>query len=752
MTVLARFPRRLSLWLALATLAGVVNHHAHSTPLTAFVLLTIVLLPGLGLVDLVGVDLYKGPRFFVGLASGLTIAMITSALASGIGEMLKVDHPLGLSTQAIAFGAVLVIEYILYWVTGSDPLSELFFDVSAHHVATLSLVAFVPALAALGAGRLDHTGHADLAASAMAIAVGSLLVAMLIPLRRAFMAGVIYSSSLAILLATTLRGDHLYGWDIQGEYGVAAHALRAGVWHIPRNHDAYASMLSLTTLPVSFHSLTGLSLQAFFRVVVPMLLAMVPLGMFWLITSPTRPFATRGSSPRLGAGIVTTLIIASAVFPAEMPAIGRQSMATFLIVAALIVIFSDDTAVRRGRVLAGFLLMSLAWTHYSSSYALAAIFLLAWLFKAVAQWYQPGVAKVLRRQSRHEERANSYLSIGLVVVTLVAAFGWNMAFTKNNALTRPSGALVEAGISLQATTITALITPSQYQHDLAVELKTSAKWIEPFAGSSAVHLVSASAPSAHGVAPGLKTWWNISVLVAHEGIVIAEVLSVLFALWLFLRKRTTSIDLVSLALGGLALGVVLRVSGTAAEFFNPERGALITSIFAALPLAVVATRFTMSPRPLRAVRITTATIAVGISIIALCSAPNLATLVVGGTPPAALSKTGENVERFIITTPETGAAQWLATHVRHPDIVQTDRYGQLVLMSFPGTYNELPEIAPNEIDHRAYVYVTRTNLIDGRGRGVLHAGFYLSVFKYPKHFLDTHLYVVYSNGYSLVYF
>ena len=43
---------------------------------------------------------------------------------------------------------------------------------------------------------------------------------------------------------TSLRGAHLFGWDVQEEFGVAAQTLHAGVWVIPANHDPYASMLS----------------------------------------------------------------------------------------------------------------------------------------------------------------------------------------------------------------------------------------------------------------------------------------------------------------------------------------------------------------------------------------------------------------------------------------------------------------------------------------------------------------------------
>ena len=194
----------------------------------------------------------------------------------------------------------------------------------------------------------------------------------------------LYFASLAFLLSTSLRGGHLYGWDIQEEFGVAAHAIKVGAWDIPANGDPYASMLSLTALPAILHSLVKLHLLAFFQLVVPAILALLPVAVFSTARSVPRWITSGRIQPRPGLAyaVVVGLVISSVAYSSVLVSVTRQAMALTLLTGLVMVLFDRTVNKRRAQIIVGVLLVAIAFTHYTTSYLVAGIFLCAW----VASW------------------------------------------------------------------------------------------------------------------------------------------------------------------------------------------------------------------------------------------------------------------------------------------------------------------------------------------------------------------------------
>ena len=741
-------PVRSVIWVILAMLLVPVSASV-SLPLASVIVgATILLLPGSIVMALCGVRPASTPaRIILALALSLGIVMAVGGAFSLIGPHVGIINPLGRVAQWGLWSVLLASGIAACWKKSCEPLVVVFEGVTPRQVLAL-LIAGVPViLAALGAAILNNKSGNTLATFSIIVAIVILLVGIVGGWSRKSnlpLATMMYSATLSILYATSLRGAHLFGWDIQQEYGIASITLRHGAWIIPSNHDPYASMLSLTALPSELHALAGISLLTFFRVIIPAMLALVPVGIYTMLTSTPRWIEEKNLDVRKGVafGVATLLIIASQVFPVELPSITRQVMGLVLLVALLIVLFSRDVSVAKAALTGCALMGAESFTHYSTAYLMSGVLFIAWLAGQGIFWLQNRYSDTLPR-TRSPKMA---VGLGLVIATFAAAFIWNVGITRNDALSQPSGAVTNSGLALQAGSGTHVIPAIEYQSLLTAQIHTYDKWLVPFSGSPSINLSNAQAPTLNGLAPHLHGVMSLGGIIGHDLVILLEVLGVVWAgLVLLRRKRFVNVDMFALGVAGLALGAVMRFSGTVAVFYNPERAALVTAMLTAFPITLLINRISDLFSK------TTLMVLVLLSGLLLIISSGLNAVVVGGSPPSSLSNLGENYERFVVSSSEFGTAGWMQSHLGQKSLVQTDRYGQLVLLSAPGAYNVFPEIVPSEIDHRAFIYISSTNLDDGRARGGLENGHDLSVYKSPIDFINSHFSVIYSTGETRVY-
>jgi uncharacterized membrane protein len=206
---------------------------------------------------------------------------------------------------------------------------------------------------------------------------------------------------------------------------------------------------------------------------------------------------------------------------------------------------------------------------------------------------------------------------------------------------------------------------------------------------------------------------------------------------------------------GLLLGVLLRSSGTLAFFYDPERAAIVTSMLVATPATMllddlVSQRASTALRGNWLSRVSLGVVTVYVAVLAVV-ATGLGTLLIGGQAPASLSANDGNVENFTVSTPEFATAEWIRSRVTHPNIVQADLHGQLVLLSRPGSYDLIPEIMPSEVDKGAYIYLSQVNLAERISQANADDGQYYTTYRSNIGFFDQHFSVVYSTGTTRVY-
>jgi hypothetical protein len=341
------------------------------------------------------------------------------------------------------------------------------------------------------------------------------------------------------------------------------------------------------------------------------------------------------------------------------------------------------------------------------------------------------------------------------VVALVSTLGWNLAITRNNALSNAANAFAVEGGGFKVSAAQGyILTAPEFEKVMVKELATIDPWIISYPDSSSVRLTSHVSPPYKGLLHGLSTWWNRLNFLLDEGLWVLLGLSVPYGLLRLGRRQSDlfSADLIGLAVAGLVVGALSRFSGTLAAEFSPERAAIVVAILLAAPVTMflddLATAVAGHANPLSKVSLAAG---MGVVIVYASWATGLGTLLFGGYPPGSLTGQGLNAQQFTVSTSEFATANWIRDHANSQDIVQTDLFGGLALLSVPGKYALVSEIVPPGVDVDSYVYLSTPNLRYRESQAETPDGSYYTQYHSTIAFFNKNYSVVYSTGSTRVY-
>jgi uncharacterized membrane protein len=728
--------------------------HSPIAPLPGVV--TLLFIPGAAVLSNLGTrPANTAGRIVLAVCLSMTVVMVIGFVASVMGQPIGIAHPLSATTQSILWSFLAVVLLVVSAVRRRDPVMWIVQGVNTSQLFGVLASGLLVVISILGVAQLNNSGNNGLAIFSISLDVVVLLAGVVIGWKRTNrwpFSTLLYFASLAFLLSTSLRGGHLYGWDIQEEFGVAAHAIKVGAWDIPANGDPYASMLSLTVLPAILHSLVKLRLLAFFQLVVPAILALLPVAVFSTVRNVPRWITSGRSLPRPGLAyaVVVGLVISSVAYSSVLMSVTRQAMALTLLTGLVMVLFDRTVIKRRAQILVGVLLVAIAFTHYTTSYLLAAIFVGAWVGSWMWSSGWIGISRAKIERHRHDVRSRKVLNLVLVGVAIVAAFGWNLGVTRNTALQAPASALTAKGAGISSSIQSETISARQFEQVLVSQLKKIDSYIVPVRGASSIHIVGDKISNLPGLVSALFGSWSELNFLTQESQWILLGIALAYGLFRLARRRSYeySADLVGLGIAGLLVGGVLRFSGTLASFYSPERAAIFTVILLAAPMTLFLDDFVDSFSDRRIVK-TVLGAGAAFLVFLVVQATGLGTLLAGGQPPGSLTADGVNAEDFTVSTQELATAVWLREHVTSPDIVQSDLFGQLALLSEPGSYDLISEIVPPEVDSSAYIYLTPVNLFNGLSQA--GTSVYQTSYRSNVRFFNRNFYVVYSTGSTRVY-
>lgn len=672
------------------------------------------------------------------------VASLVVLLTSG----LAVDW-IGLlsgATMPLRAGPLLTgLELICFTLLASSARAPATVAVPWHKLAGragLTWPLVLPLVAAVGALRLDagHGGAVALIAALTGVVFLVCAMSMAPRLAPAKLAVCLYAIGLAIMWSYSLRSSLVYGFDIASEYYVMHQTAFTGVWYTYHPGDAYGAMLSITVLPAELSALSGVSGLLVFKIVYPSLFALFPVAIFGL---------ARKILPRRWAFAAGGFVAAQATFAQGLPALARQEIALLFFVALATAMLDPRLPRRTQWALVGLIGVALAVSHYSTTYlaiGLTAVLLLL-------QW------AVSRK--RPIPPFSSAVAVAFAALTL-SALWWYLPVTHSSSdITQFVGTLRAQGLDLlpnqaqgqglisgylQGNAVTP-IQAGRYAQLVRQHYAQNIHYVEPFHdASNHRYALHDSSPPAPVPAQPFATGIGLAELTVQQ---LANLLGVIGAAQMVLRRwRTPAItrQVGLFAMATLSVLVIIRLSGTVATEYNQERALIQAQVFLAISLCWSVFGITRWLTELRTILATAAT--AGVALLLMNTTGIVAAL--EGQKAITFANSGEDFERFYMTPPELASARWLGEHVAEGQLIYADRYGQLRLAAEDRiTKGLLTDITPMTLDKNAWIYASRTNVIERRARNLYKELF--ASYMFPINFISTHYNTVYTNGSSEVF-
>jgi uncharacterized membrane protein len=668
-------------------------------------------------------------------AAALFVLMASGLACDLLGPLIGISKPL--HGEATAIAALIVCAGL--WLVNVRAPAHMYGSWGALFSRPGLLVPLALPLAS-GAGALLLTnGHGDTVARAAAVATVLVLVFGLLRANKADgaqTAMILFACALAAEWAFSLRSQSVIGFDIDSEIYIAQHTQALGIWHFSHPGDAYGAMLSLTVLPSLLSALTGCAPLIAFKLLYPVLTALLPVSVFLV--------AQRIMSRRFAAVAASVLLVQNYFFQG-LPGLARQEIA-MVFFAALVATLLDRSLSRRAQLRIGVMLaLGLVVSHYSSTYLAISVLVVAAVLQALVPWrrglprFPPATVCALVVLAAgaglwYGALTHSGTELSQFVTSLehqgLALLPNSKGGAVNSYLNGNEGAAVGAAAFTQAS-VRAYHLSAPYLHPL------------PAASDPRYAIHAAAVPYPPLRLPGANKALSLLFTLFSELILVLGVLGSL--IMIFGRRHSLAVRQIGiLALATVAFLAFIRFSGTAAAFYNQTRALLQCLLILSIPIGWVAEQIVDR---LRGVRPAAAgLIAVGLGLI-FAYEVGVTAIAVGGGTSLNLSARGEDYERQYMTPAELAGATWVESKSPRT-IIQSDRYGQLRLFAATGR-GVLTTVVPQTIDRGAWVYGTRTNIVLGRARGLV--GSVSATYSWPFAFLNTNFDTVYDNGDSKVY-
>ncbi len=463
-----------------------------------FAIVSLLFVPGILILRVLRAH-HLGSARTVLFAVGLSVStvMFTGLFVNFVYPLVGVGRPFALLPAVGTMTTfVALLAFASYWRDrdfADDP------RISAQEVLAPSalLLCILPFIVVLGSFFMNaYNSNLALLGGLVAIGATAFWVGTSASFPKRLYPFAVFTIALALSYYGSLVSSYVWGWDIQKELYHANLVVTNGVWHatLPNvTNDVTNAVISVTMLAPMLAQTSGLSLVWLFKLVYPLLFALVPLGLFVAVQKQTND-----KIAFLAAFFVSSLF----TFFSEMPALARQEIAELFLVLLLVVMvdkYRSRDEKKRVYVLFGIFAVSLAASHYSLAFLYIIYLLIAWLLLFLID--NPALRRLQRRVEGvpTDQSATPHRMLTLVFVLAFAAFtvAWYMSL----------GAAASLSIDKTLTKIVYdIFTPRAIA--LAVGIGTAVYLI----ALGLIYVIASR--RAHGLRPGMSCVSPIALLAA----------------------------------------------------------------------------------------------------------------------------------------------------------------------------------------------------------------------------------------------
>jgi uncharacterized membrane protein len=345
----------------------------------ALALICLLFVPGIILLRVLRLhqlNIIEGVLYTVGLSAA---TVMVTALFMNTAYVFITPRPLSLLPFMVTMTAVVVALCLLSYRRDRDYSRPTTIDLRVPASPVVPGLLLLPFVSVLGA-YLFNTRGTSIGTIIVFLSVAGLILVCgftnFVPKR--YYSLVILVIAVALLLSNTLITNYLWGFDIQAERLVAQFVVTNGFWGAPPSLDHNSlnlnAMLSIAVLAPLLSTVTGMSVSWVFKLIFPLLFALVPLGLFRLYEKLT--------SARIALfGVFFFMVTFS--FYTELLSMARQEIAEFFVVALLLLLVDKQMRRTPRFFLFGLFGFSLIVSHYAVTFIFLFCFILAWLMLLV---------------------------------------------------------------------------------------------------------------------------------------------------------------------------------------------------------------------------------------------------------------------------------------------------------------------------------------------------------------------------------
>lgn len=225
--------------------------------------------------------------------------------------------------------------------------------------------------------------------------------------------------AISILFHTSLISTHLWGYDIHSEYFVSHSVIENSLWDLS-TFSNLNSVLSLTLLVPIFSCLCGISEIWIFKIVIPFIFSLVPLGLYRIYQIQT---------DNKTAFLACFFFMSFNSFFTELVTIARQEIAELFLVLLILLMVTKSMSNEKRSLLNLIFGFSLIVSHYASSYIYLVSLISSWLLLFLVT--RSKIKNLIRTYGKFFEDQDRKIAFNFVLLFVVTTISWYM-FVSNS--------------------------------------------------------------------------------------------------------------------------------------------------------------------------------------------------------------------------------------------------------------------------------------------------------------------------------
>jgi uncharacterized membrane protein len=341
-----------------------------------FIFVTII--PGFAIVRLMKLEVGKIEMMLFSVGISLAFWMISTFFMNLILPYLGFVAPLSLDPILVLAVGIVVILVISEW------RSSLNLDLPDGYLrlALYGALLAIPVILTLTGVYLVRTPphNHNLILLIMLVAI-SVLVVLTLLAKRIFRYEVypflLLVIATCLMMHISLFSSYLQGGDIFGEYSVFRITALSGHWDLTLV-SRLSAMLSITTLPTTYYNVLNLEPVWIFKIVYPLIFALVPLGLYQLYKSKMSIEVSF---------LAAFLFISNLTFFTEIAQLARQMIGELFYVLLFLTLFTKSLKGSERWVLFFVFGVGLVVSHYAMTLIFLAFLVVTWLIGVVRKSY-----------------------------------------------------------------------------------------------------------------------------------------------------------------------------------------------------------------------------------------------------------------------------------------------------------------------------------------------------------------------------